>query len=257
MGLLIGVGVAGALFFFYEYAKGAATKSAIENQPAQGTRAPVTYNGGGLGMASALVGDATNAASAVPGAAAIGGALQSLIGIFSQASQQRAKQAVDENSAVAGAVPGWDSALAQLVNAYNSGQITAAQLASALACPNIGGGQGPLWVNFWAEVGPKVQPGRNGCQSGSTVIASTQSYCGGSYGAGCCVAYDDLMNSAKNVIKALNQTESTGAPATAQVLTVFPSKYGGISRPGYTLTLQKPNIAVSVGQQINSLFGGL
>jgi hypothetical protein len=163
-----------------------------------------------------------------------------------QASAARAKAAVNENSAVAAAVPGWDQGVRQVVAAYNAGQLTAAQVQQFFAVPQVNdatvpSGQGLLWKNFWNECGPQIQSGRNGCQSGTVTQPNNASFCSGSYGASCCVGYDDLKNSSVNLLRALAQAEANpGRPFSASVLIVVASKYGGINRPAYTVTFQKP-----------------
>jgi hypothetical protein len=174
------------------------------------------------------VGAAGGLVKAVP---VVGAIIGGLIDAFAAASAKRASQARDENSAVAAAVPGWDQAMAQIAQYYNSGQLSATDVNNAVDA---------IWQNFWNETGPRIQPGRDGCQSGKVVQAPTQTFCGGkTYGAACCVGYDDLKNSNNNVKNAVKQTENTGAPANAYILPVFASKYGGINRPGYTLTFKK------------------
>lgn len=162
----------------------------------------------------------------------VGAAIASIISIFSAQSAKRAAQARNENSAVAQAVPGWDAFIAAIANAYNQGQITAAQAKTGIDA---------AWKNFWAETGPQIQPGRNGCQSGGVTQPSNVSFCGGkTYGAACCVGYDDLKNSNNNMKAAIDQTEKSGKPSPAIILPVFASKYGGINRPQYTITFIRP-----------------
>lgn len=178
---------------------------------------------------------------------AIAAAFNALTGGLIAASQKRAAEARTENSAVAAAVPGWDDGVAQSVAMYNNGKITAAQLQQIVMAPQVNdpsipSGQGILWQNYWSEVGPQVQPGRNGCQSGSATQPPNQSWCSGSYGAGCCVAYDDLKNGSVYILQALNVAESRpGVPVTSKTVPmVVGSKYGGVNRNGYTVTLTKP-----------------
>jgi cytoskeletal protein RodZ len=181
---------------------------------------------------------------------AISAAFNILAGGLIAASAKRAAEAKNENAAVAAAVPGWDKAVAQVVAAYNAGQIAAGDVEQFLACPQsndptVISGQGLLWKNFWNECGPQVQPGRNGCQNGTTVQPSSVSYCGGTtYGASCCVAYDDLKNSCVAMLEALNKAEAQpGVAQNATVLAVYASKYGGVNRPAYTVTFKKPAAA--------------
>lgn len=233
-----GISVGGQLFGGQSYS----------NLPAQGTRygespevaqqlgievstSKQALSAGLSAASSALkaVGAASSAIKAVP---VVGAVIGGLIDVFAAQSQKRAQQATDENSAVAAAVPGWDQSISTIVRYYNAGQLTAQNVRDAIDA---------VWQNYWNETGPRIQPGRNGCQSGQVVQASTQTFCGGkTYGAACCVGYDDLKNSNNNLKAALSQTENTGKPANAYILPVFASKYGGINRPGYTLTLTKP-----------------
>jgi hypothetical protein len=163
----------------------------------------------------------------------VGAAVAGILAVFQAESAKRAKQATSENSAVAAAVPGWDQNVTVIVNAYNSGQITAAQVSTAIDA---------IWKNYWSEVGPQIQPGRNGCQSGAVTQPSTVSFCGGStYGAACCVGYDDLKNSNNNMKAAVASADKSGKPTPAIILPVFASKYGGINRPQYTVTFIRPH----------------
>src|SRR5271166_5533183 len=210
------------------------SQNAPLSQPLPGyTEVQGTDTGVSAGAQSAI--QASNAAlNFIPVVGPAISAVASLVaGSLIKASAARAAAARSENAAVGAAVPGWDAALDQVISNYNAGKIQASDVQQFLAVPqsndtSVASGQGLLWVNFWKEVGPQVQPGRNGCQSGSVVQGQT-SFCGGTtYGAGCCVAYDDLKNSSVNVLRALNQTEATGAPVKASILIVVASKYGGV-----------------------------
>jgi len=166
----------------------------------------------------------------------VGGVISAIIGVFSAASAKRAGEARGENSAVAQAVPAWDQMIAAINSAYNRGQISASDVYTGLEAS---------WNNYWAEVGPQVQPGRNGCQSGNNppfpAHPSIGSYCTGdkAYGAGCCVAYDSLNNSIISMLAAVKATEQSGKAAPSTVTAVFGSKYGGINRSSYTLVWQR------------------
>lgn len=183
-------------------------------------------------------------ASAIPIVGAIAGAIFSSL---MAASAKRAAEARNENSAVANEVPYWDNGVQQIVAAYNNGSISLQELYHGMMVPQsndstVPSGQGVLWVAYWNVVGPQVQPGRNGCSTGTAVQPSTQSWCSGSYGAGCCVGYDNLKNGAVYVMQAAKQAEANpGRSFTSTMIpTVYASKYGGINRTGYTVTLRKP-----------------
>lgn len=173
-------------------------------------------------------------ASAIPIA---GAAFSALISAFAAASAKRAKQATNENTAVTQAIPGWDASVTQIVNAYNTGQISAGQVEQALDA---------IMQNYFAETGPQIQPGRNGCQSGSISKEQADSQypgmaqCSGSWGAACCVGYADLWNGVNNMLYAVNQADSSGKPSSAIIPAVFASKYGGANRPSYTVTFIRP-----------------
>ena len=235
-------------------ASAAASANAPLTQPLPTYQEVSSSNQGAAGNVALNV-NITSAAVALNFVPIIGPALSAAFSVIAgglmKASAQRAAQARNENQAVGAAIPGWDAALNQVVANYNAGKIQAGDVEQFLAVPQVNdstvvSGKGLLWVNFWNEVGPQVQPGRNGCQSGAVTQPANVSFCGGkTYGAGCCVAYDDLKNSSVNVLRALNQTEASGQPVQAQIFAVVASKYGGINRPAYTVTLQKPGPVVS------------
>src|SRR5271170_4367794 len=72
---------------------------------------------------------------------ALAAAATALTKVFQAASAARAKAATSENQAVSAAVPGWDQALAQIVNNYNSGQLSAAGVIQLLTA---------IMTNYWA-----------------------------------------------------------------------------------------------------------
>jgi hypothetical protein len=86
-----------------------------------------------------------------------------------------------------------------------------------------------------------VQPNRNICQCGTIAHNPLVSLCGGNNGAGCCVGYDNLDNGQLYVLQAIAQADQNpGQAVTSQMIpTVYASKYGGINRPGYTVTVQR------------------
>jgi hypothetical protein len=225
------------------FAGGALGSSTGEtNVPPQGVAVRGTANGNqGTFQAIQTANLALNAIPVVgPALSAVATALTRT---FAAASAKRAQQATDENTAVAQAVPGWDSAVTQTVNAYNNGSVSAGQVAQMLAA---------IMSNYWSEVSPKIQPGRNGCANGascpssanmmsSTELATTASrtYCSGSIGAVCCVGCASLQLSIDNMLWAVKMADQTGKPSSATIQAVFPSKYGGFSRPLYTVTFQR------------------
>jgi hypothetical protein len=209
----------------------------------------------GPGGTDTMIGTGVSAGlSAIPVIGPVlGGAFSAIFGGLMAASAKRAAQAKNENAAVAQEIAPWDGAIQQIVSAFNSGQITASEAAQLLASPqsrqqNVNQyPNGPVWNSFWQVVGPQVQPGRNGCNSGTAPHQPPLTHCSGSYGAGCCVAYDDLDSGQLYVTQAIMQaSNSPGTPVTSQQIpAVYASKYGGVDRPGYTVTVTAPSGAGS------------
>ena len=212
-------------------------ESAIATGTIQGATqiaSSLTASGGALGNVSNSV------SSSIP---VIGAAFSLIASSLIAASQKRAKEAQNENQAVASALAPWDAAVAQIVAAYNAGTLTVAQTQSLL---------GTIMSNYWNEVTPQIQPGRNGCSSGSNCPPSAtpnssmsynaggNNYCSGSIGAACCVGCADLQLSVDNMQWAVLHANSSGKPVTAFVQIVYASKYGGVNRPAYTVTFSPP-----------------
>lgn len=166
----------------------------------------------------------------------VGAALVPLVNVVENAlfsaSKARAAQATTENAAVALAVPGWDQGVKQVVTLYNAGSLSASQVVGLLQ---------QLMANYFMEVGPKIQPGRNGCQSGAITKAQADQQfpgldqCSGDWGGACCVGYASLWNSVNNMTYAVNLAANTGKPTPAVVIQVNASKYGGVNRAQYTV----------------------
>lgn len=163
----------------------------------------------------------------------VGSIVSAVAGVFFAASAARAKAATSENQAVAAAVPPWDQNVQQIVQLFNSKQINAAGVATL---------SNAIMSNYFMEVGPQIQSGRNGCNSGNMSKAQADAQfpglkqCSGSWGAACCVGYADLWNGVNNMIYAAKLAENTGKPTPAVIPAVFASKYGGTNRPQYTVT---------------------
>lgn len=156
----------------------------------------------------------------------------------------RAKQAKDENSAVNIGVSGFDSDLKKIQQAFSLGQVDAstAMQAAQLALSN-----------YWQLVTPHIQPGRNGCAGGAVCASNRRSpnYCSGNIGAACCVGCADLNDSimGPNGVIAAIQGQSTASegPNVAEILKVYPSKYGAVAREAYTLTFTPPAPVIPSG----------
>lgn len=213
----------------------------------QESQAASSAIGGATSALSGLAEEGSKLAGAIP---VVGAALQAISSALFAASAKRAKAARDENSAIAAAVPGFDQAIKQVVNAYNTGQLTASQTSQLLD---------QVMNNYWSEVGPQIQSGRNGCNNGSNCPGSAQpssplalattapsTYCSGAIGGACCVGCASLQLSVDNINAALAITSQNGQSVTTNIQAVFPSKYGGINRPKYTMVVQRPSSVFSL-----------
>lgn len=176
-------------------------------------------------------------------------AFSAIAGGLIKASAARAAAARNENMAVAAGVPGWDQAVSQIVAAYNSGSVSVSEAIQLLQM---------AMSNYWNEVTPQIQSGRNGCSGGgscpgpanpnssmNTATTAPASYCGGSIGAACCVGCANLALGTSNMIYAVTQVDATGVSMRALIPQVFASKYGGTNRAQYFVTFIKPTPATS------------
>lgn len=170
-------------------------------------------------------------AAAVPIVGGIIAAVGAIAGSLLAASAKRAAEAKDENSAVTSAVQHVDQGLQQVFSAANAGTIDANGALQLLD---------QIKQQYWQIVGPHVQPGRNGCQSGAAIPSRpADNTCGSiayqgcnnsSWGAGCCVA-SVIYKSLDNAAFVLQQ-----GGGTVKVCKLFPSKYGFPGREAYTIT---------------------
>lgn len=230
------------------------TAAQISASIAQGTALTATEASQGIALAqqgtqagllaSNLSGStASEISSAIP---IVGAAVSLVASVLIAQSQKRAKEAQNENQAVANGVPGWDAAVSQIVAGYNNGTLSVANVQALLAT---------VMSNFWNETGPQIQPGRNGCNSGAncadgeTYTANAirtgeggfsggpnlGGYCSGNIGAACCVGCVNLQLSADNMSWAVAQADRSGTATSAYVTPVDASKYGGVNRAAYTV----------------------
>jgi len=208
-----------------------------------GATAPIAAVGTSAAIIAAAGGtEAAAGTTAGMVAGPIGAAVGAIIGIVAglmAAHELRVKQAKNENAAVNLGVPGFDQGLHQLQQAYKAGTISATDVQQAVSV---------LLQNFWAEVAPNIQPGRNGCNNGSSCPPDTSAQgrqpCQGNIGAACCVGCYPLTESITNpdgVLAALaGQSTSKGGPFTAQIMAVGASKYGTSYRAPYSLDFTPP-----------------
>src|SRR5208282_2230820 len=220
-----------------------AGQTQVDTAIAQGTIQGATV--AAKALSTSLTGATSSISQSIP---IIGAAFSAIASILIAQSQARAKAAQSENTAVAAGVPGWDSAVATVIAEYNTqanGGLSVSQ-AQALLQTVMG--------NYWNEVTPQIQSGRNGCRSGANCPPSSNpsssmsynaggnNYCSGDIGAACCVGCADLQLSMDNINWALLQSAKTGMPQTAFVQVVDASKYGGVNRPAYTVSIVPPAI---------------
>lgn len=217
---------------------------------AVGTTAAITAAAAGSGAAY-------GAWAGPIGAAA--GAIVGLIAGFMAGHELRKKQAQNENAAVNLGVPGFDQGLRQLQQAYKAGQVSAADVQQGV---NV------LLQNFWQEVAPNIQPGRNGCSSGASCPPDTgpaRQPCQGNIGAACCVGCYPLtesITSQSGVLAALaGASASSQGPYMAEIKAVGGSKYGTSYRAPYTLDFTPPpapavsNVRGEISSAIDALTG--
>lgn len=233
-------------------------------QAAPGATISAVGKTGGAVAGTVVTGELTSAASSGAisgawGAAAgpIGAAVAVGIGLIAgllAAHAQRAAEAKNENQAVNLGVSGFDQGLQQIQQAFNSGAEDAPTCAQAAAL---------LLTNYWAEVAPHIQPGRNGCAGGASCPGQNipANYCSGNIGAACCVGCESLersINGPDGVLAALGGTStSKNGPTAADIYQVFSSQYGTTGRSGYTVTFTPPaGGAGGVTSALTSLTGG-
>lgn len=193
--------------------------------------------------------------------AAVNAGLQIITSLF-HASQERAQEAASENEAVAEVLQqSVYPSMAQIAAAYNAGDATQSQALSYIdEVKNL----------FWQQVTPKIQPGRNGCSSGTNCPSSNgtipQGYCSGNIGAACCLGcwtIEKIWSDAETVIRngsgivqvvPLNityKTFSASLPAQEWVFTAPPSVSNIVSSVQNSVNAAL-GISSVPGQTINS-----
>ncbi len=215
-----------------------------------GTGTQVVSAGGAAAgtIVTGLLANTTWASAAGPIGAGIALAVGLIASLYA-AHELRKKQAKDENSAMNVGVSGFDDDLKMIQQHLSAGQT---DIPTALQ-----GAQVAL-ANYWAIVSPHIQPGRNGCASGSGCPSSVpdgKAYCRGNIGAVCCVGCGNLAPSIggpSGVLAAIQgQSSSSGGKNTADIMEVYGSKYGGRTRAGYSLTF-----TAGAASGLTSVFGG-
>ena len=211
-----------------------------------------TAAAGGGGAAAGTAGAAGGAGiSAATAAVTAGIGVAAAIGILLWTKHlQRLKQAKDENHAMNLGVQGFDEGIRLINSQYNSHQIDPQTAIAALK---------QLMQQYWMEIFPHIQPGRNGCgitaqgtaNCPSPIGALPANYCSGNVGAGCCVGCGSLMASLYydgSTIPAQGAVNAAWYPipgaivalqrggGQSRVFKVYGSKYGGSERADYFLT---------------------
>lgn len=210
---------------------------------------------GGKVAGSAVTSAASSAgwgAAAGPIGAAVAVGIGLIAGLLA-AHEQRKKEAQNENAAVNLGVSGFDQGIQQIVQAFTSGSedVSTCEQAAEL-----------LITNFWDEVNGKIQPGRNGCNTGASCPGQSipANYCSGSIGAACCVGCESLVRSITGpdgVLAALaGSSTSKSGPTSADIYQVFASSYGTSGRAGYTVTFTPPGGAGALNSVESAVGGG-
>lgn len=218
-------------------------------------------SGGGLAATTVVAHTGLGAlapAAAVPIVGGIVAAVGAIAGALMAASAKRAAEAKDENSALNSAVQHVDQGIAQVFQALNSGQIQPQDAISLL---------GQIKQQYWSIVTPHIQPGRNGCNSGSGIpimtgvaagdpVPSPSPYYGcpdsgsfnKSWGASCC-AGSTIHQAIANCIYVIQK-----GGGTANIPKLFPSKYGFAGRAEYNVNYA-PSPLASVSGVASGLAG--
>jgi hypothetical protein len=193
--------------------------------------------GNSLGAFSDSSGQDSNSgfvgAAGGPAGAAVGAISQVISSIFAGMAA-RAQEATVENGALNYAVQGFDQALGQINNAYNSGQIDATEAVALVQS---------AYQQFWQVQAPKIQPNRNGCANGSACPGTAfqynstrgvpSGYCANNIGATCCIGCGPIRLSVERILQVLQVGRGT-----TQVEIIGGDNYGLVTRPGYALTWQ-------------------
>lgn len=167
------------------------------------------------------------------GAAA--GAIQGLASALLGQHTARLKGAKTENAALVQVIPAFDADLTGIINAYNTGQATAAQAVAALQSVDAG-----IKKYLMAQVG---KPGTSWNEK--TGVAGK---CDKTCTAGCCIYYGDLGPPLSLAIFALGGQPTFWASGDPRISSgpsgvivtvpqVFASKYGGANRASYSVTI--------------------
>jgi gas vesicle protein len=172
--------------------------------------------------------------------------ITSLLTGLQKGHQIRMQQATDENSAMNMGVQGYDQGLAQINAAFVARQISAVE---AIQLVQV------VMQNYWSEVTPHIQPGRNGCAGGTSCPPwpASGSGCAGSIGAACCVGCYALIGGHAptnfpgygvmfyGILGTIAVLQQGGGAVYYQE--VFPSHYGGKQRNPYVLTWVQSSVA--------------
>jgi len=196
------------------------------------------------GLLPSLLAHTSIAAFAGPIAAAAA-VVVGLIAGFWMAHDQRVAGAKDENAAVNSAVQAWDQSVKAIFDALNSPD-PSQSITPAIAAQQLQG----VMQTYWQRMLPHMSgPGRSDCSQQGTNCGCSDPYCRNKRcTAGCCVGCFDLQPSMQNLLAVLNSPNG----GTAQVLQVYGSKYGAVSRGAYTLTYKPTAIG-----QLTALTGGI
>jgi len=205
-----------------------------------------------LATATPIIVSAAGAIATAAGAGAIAGpigaGIGALVGVIAGlwlAHDARVKGATQENQVVGSALQVFDSGLKAIFAAANSSDptqnITAQQ--AITQCQQ-------LLAMFWQKCLPFTRaPGAHDASGGGVNCSGLQ--CNSNCTVTCCVGCADLGPSIANSIAVFQ-----AGGGTAQILEVYPSKYGLSERAGYSLTYTPPTVSSEASSLLSDITGG-
>jgi hypothetical protein len=220
------------------------SSSAIQQELPSNTASMGVSIGAAIAASPTILGSFGVAANVVPVVGQVVSAVASISAALLAAHNARIKAARNENAAMNNGIAGYDSGMRQINAAYNARQLTASDAIHLVQM---------VLAQYWAEVTPVIQSGRNGCQGGTACPPWPKSGngCSGNIGAACCAGCYDLAGGPDPFVFTPAQGGDGvtpmyyGTQGTIIVLTqgggkvlyqeVFGSKYGGIERNPYVL----------------------
>jgi hypothetical protein len=200
---------------------------------------------GSIGSSAKVLASIGVSANVVPVVGQAVAAVAAITAALLAAHNKRIQAARSENTAMNNGVAGYDAGMKQINAAYNARTIAASDAISLVQM---------VIAQYWAEVTPVIQSGRNGCKGGTACPPwpAKGNGCSGDIGAACCVGCYDLAGGPIPIVFTAAQGGDGvtpmyyGTQGTIIVLSqgggkvlyqeVVGSKYGGTQRNPYVLT---------------------